>query len=197
MLPLLEDTANAAYTSSRELQDLVKNYAAAVEYPNTDIGNSLKLMAQVLTADVGLQVGYVAKGGFDTHAQQNAGQNSQPALLKAVADAIGAFLADIEAHGLADKVVVLAWSEFGRRVEENGSEGTDHGSAQPIFIAGSPVKGGLYGAAPSLTKLDTGGNLSFNVDFRSVYQEILEGHLEVDAKEVFSQSFDKLAILRA
>src|SRR5438093_3102816 len=77
------------------------------------------------------------------------------------------------------------------------SAGADHGTSAPVFLMGDTVKGGLYGAAPSLSKLDTGGNLAWSVDFRSVYQEILDGHLEVDAKEVFSQSFDKLAIIRA
>src|SRR5699024_2926573 len=127
MLPLLEDTATAAYASSRELQELVKRYASAVEYPATGLGNGLKLMAQVVTADVGLRVGYVTIGGFDTHADQ---ANQQRALLQQVSDAVSAFLDDMEAHGLADRVLVLTMSEFGRRVEENGSRGTDHGSAQ-------------------------------------------------------------------
>ena len=194
MLPLLEDTANAAYTSSRELQDLVKGYASAVEYPSSGLGNSLKLMAQVVTADVGLQVGYVTIGGFDTHAQQNNGQNSQPALLAQVSDAIGAFLADMEAHGMADKVVVLAWSEFGRRVEENGSEGTDHGSAQPMFVVGAPVKGGLYGAYPSLTDLDN-KNLKMTTDFRSVYATLLTDWLKADAAKVLQASYPTLGFV--
>lgn len=137
MLPLLEDTADAAYASSRELQELVRGYTSSVPYPDTSLGNSLKLIAQVVTADVGLQVGYVAKGGFDTHADQAGAHND---LLQEVSGAIRAFLDDIEAHGMADRVMVLVWSEFGRRVEENGSDGTDHGSAQPILIAGAPVK---------------------------------------------------------
>jgi uncharacterized protein (DUF1501 family) len=92
-------------------------------------------------------------------------------------------------------VLIATWSEFGRRPKENASAGTDHGTSAPVFLIGDGVKGGLYGAAPSLTKLDARGNLEYSVDFRSVYQEILEGHLGVDAKEVFAQSFDRLAIL--
>jgi uncharacterized protein (DUF1501 family) len=194
MLPLLEDTADAAYASSRELQDLVRGYSAVVEYPNTDIGNSLKLMAQVVTADVGLQVGYVTKGGFDTHAQQNNEQNGQPVLLRQVSDAIGAFLADIEAHGIADRVVVLAWSEFGRRVEENGSEGTDHGSAQPMFVAGVPVKGGLYGAHPSLTDLEN-KNLRMTTDFRSVYATLLSDWLKTEPAPILKGDFPNLGFV--
>jgi uncharacterized protein (DUF1501 family) len=194
MLPLLEDTADAAYASSRELQELVRGYSAAVEYPNTDIGNSLKLMAQVVTADVGLQIGYVTRGGFDTHAQQNNQQNGQPVLLRQVSEAVGAFLADVEAHGMADRVVVLAWSEFGRRVEENGSGGTDHGSAQPMFIAGAPVKGGLYGAYPSLTDLDN-KNLKMTTDFRSVYATLLADWLKAEPARILRGSYPSLGFV--
>ncbi|MGH2490922.1 MAG: DUF1501 domain-containing protein, partial [Candidatus Limnocylindria bacterium] len=111
--------------------------------------------------------------------------------------AVSAFYADLAAHGMSDRVLIATWSEFGRRPKENASAGTDHGTSAPVLLMGDVVKGGFYGAAPSLTKLDTRGNLEYNVDFRSVYQEILEGHLEVDAKEVFTQSFDKLAIFKA
>jgi uncharacterized protein (DUF1501 family) len=194
MLPLLEDTADAAYASSRELQELVRGYSTAVEYPTTDIGNSLKLMAQVATADVGLQVGYVTKGGFDTHAGQANMQNGQPALLRQVTEAIGAFLADIEAHGMADRVIVFVWSEFGRRVEENGSAGTDHGSAQPMFIAGTPVKGGLYGGLPSLIDLDN-KNLKMTTDFRSVYATLLENWLRADADRILKGSYPNLGFV--
>jgi uncharacterized protein (DUF1501 family) len=190
MLPLLEETASTAYSSSRELQELVRAYSTAVEYPNTNLGNSLKLMAQVVTADVGLQVGYVTIGGFDTHADQN-GQNGQPALLRQVSDGIRAFLDDMEAHGLADRVIVFAWSEFGRRVEENGSRGTDHGSSQPMFIAGTPVKGGLYGAYPDLTDLDN-KNLKLTTDFRSVYATLLEDWLGTDSTAILNGRFANL-----
>jgi uncharacterized protein (DUF1501 family) len=194
MLPLLEDTATAAYASSRELQEFVRSYTPAVEYPDTDIGDSLKLMAQVVSADVGLQVGYVTRGGFDTHADQINPQRGQQALLGQVADAVAAFLADIEAHGLGDKVLVLMWSEFGRRVDENGSRGTDHGSAQPMFIAGTRVKGGLYGAYPSLTDLDD-KNLKFSTEFRSVYATILADWLQTDPGPILKGSYPTLGFV--
>lgn len=188
MLPLLEDTANAAYASSRELQELVKAYAPAAEYPSSGLGNSLKLMAQVVTADVGLQVGYVAIGGFDTHADQ---ANVQQTLLQQVSDGVSAFLADMDAHGMADNVVVMTMSEFGRRVEENGSRGTDHGSAQPMFGAGKPIKGGFYGSYPSLTDLDN-RNLKFTTDFRSVYATVLEDWLGTSSGPLLQGSFPNL-----
>ena len=194
MIPLLEDTATAAYASSRELQEFVRAYTSSLEYPATDIGNSLKLMAQVVGADVGLQVGYVTKGGFDTHADQLNPQRGQPALLQQVSDAVAAFLADMEAHGLGDKVIVLMWSEFGRRVEENGSRGTDHGSAQPMFIAGARAKGGLYGTYPSLTDLDN-KNLKFSTDFRSVYATILADWLKTDPGPILKGSYPTLGFV--
>lgn len=191
MIPLLEDTATAAYASARELQELVRAYAPAVEYPMTDIGSSLKLLAQVIGADVGLHVGYVTKGGFDTHAGQ---ADVQRRLLQEVSDAVAAFLADMEAHGLGERVLVLMWSEFGRRVEENGSRGTDHGSAQPLFIAGSNVKGGLYGAYPSLTDLDN-KNLKYSTDFRSVYATVLADWLKADPAPIVKGSYPTLGFV--
>jgi uncharacterized protein (DUF1501 family) len=142
----------------------------------------------------GVKILHLTLGGFDTHYTQ---QQRHDDLMGYFDQAVSAFYADLAAHGMSDRVLIATWSEFGRRPKENASAGTDHGTSAPVFLMGDGVKGGLYGAAPSLTKLDTRGNLEFNVDFRSVYQEILEGHLEVDAKEVFTNSFDKLAILRA
>jgi uncharacterized protein (DUF1501 family) len=98
---------------------------------------------------------------------------------------------------MSDRVLVATWSEFGRRPKENLSAGTDHGTAAPLFLIGDTVEGGVYGELPSLTKLDAGGNLGYSVDFRSVYQDILDTHLEVDAKEVFAESYERLAILRS
>src|SRR5260370_1053530 len=111
--------------------------------------------------------------------------------------AVGALYQGIAAHGKADKVLIATWSEFGRRPKENASGGTDHGAAAPLLLIGDPVKSGLYGAEPSLTSLDSTGNLKFAVDFRSVYQEILGGHLGADANEILGASFDKVPFLKA
>src|SRR5256885_12823253 len=96
--------------------------------------------------------------------------------------AVGAFYQGLATHGMADKVLIATWSEFGRRPKENASGGTDHGAAAPLLLIGDPAKGGLYGGEPSLTYLDATGNLKYAVDFRSVYQEILGGHLGADAR---------------
>ena len=103
--------------------------------------------------------------------------------------AVSAFYQDLNAHGVADKVLVATWSEFGRRPKENASGGTDHGAAAPVLLIGNPVKGGIYGQSPSLTDLDATGNLKFSVDFRSIYQEILGGHLGADPKEILGATF--------
>jgi uncharacterized protein (DUF1501 family) len=111
--------------------------------------------------------------------------------------AITAFHDDLSAYGMADRVMIATWSEFGRRPKENASGGTDHGTASPIFLIGDGVKGGLYGETPNLGKLDQLGNLSYAVDFRAVYQEILASHLGVDAKEILGQSFDRVPFVKA
>ena len=109
-------------------------------------------------------------------------------------EVIAAFLADMEAHGLGDSVLVLMWSEFGRRVEENGSRGTDHGSAQPMFLVGARVKGGLYGTEPSLTDLDN-KNLKFSTDFRSVYATVLADWLKTDPVPILKGSYPTLGFV--
>ena len=177
-------TPKAQYSDNPKLVYSSKNQLAA----------ALQLAAQLIVTGTGVKVLHVTLGGFDTHYTQ---QQRHDDLMGYFDQAVSAFYADLAAHGMSDRVLIATWSEFGRRPKENASAGTDHGTSAPVFLMGDTVKGGLYGAAPSLSKLDTGGNLAWNVDFRSVYQEILDGHLEVDAKEVFSQSFDKLAIIRA
>jgi uncharacterized protein (DUF1501 family) len=177
-------TPKAQYSDNAKLVYSSKNQLAA----------ALQLAAQLIVTGTGVKILHVTLGGFDTHYTQ---QQRHDDLMGYFDQAVSAFHADLAAHGMSDRVVIATWSEFGRRPKENASAGTDHGTSAPVFLMGDAVKGGLYGAAPSLGKLDTAGNLAWNVDFRSVYQEILEGHLEVDAKEVFAKSFDKLAIFKA
>jgi uncharacterized protein (DUF1501 family) len=110
--------------------------------------------------------------------------------------AVSAFHQDLTAYGMADRVLIATWSEFGRRPQENASGGTDHGTAAPVMLIGDQVKGGLYGQTPSLSKLDTSQNVAFNVDFRSVYQEILTSHLGVDGQDILGASFDRVPFIR-
>ena len=192
IVPLIQDTAETAYVSSRELADLVSRYASSVEYPQQNgLAQGLKLLAQIITANVGLQVGYVTLAGFDTHAGQ---LNQQRNLLGQVAGAVRAFYDDLAAHGIGDKVMVLITSEFGRRVAENGSNGTDHGSACPFFLVGDALRGGIYGARPSLTDLDN-GNFRYTTDFRSIYSTVLSRWLNTDPAQVLGRSWDDLGFV--
>src|SRR5207244_802164 len=130
----------------------------------------------------------------DTHYTE---LNRHDQLMAYLDSAITAFHEDLTAYGMADRVMIATWSEFGRRPKENASGGTDHGTASPVFLIGDGVKGGLYGETPSLAKLDQLGNLSYSVDFRAVYQEILAAHLGVDAEEIPGQSCDHVPFGKA
>jgi uncharacterized protein (DUF1501 family) len=169
-----------------------------VTYPTT--GNSfaagLKLIAKLATyaPTFGTRVFYISTGGYDTHADQLNPNNGQAALLGRVAAGLKAFYDDLAAHNLSDKVIVLVWSEFGRRVADNASIGTDHGTANNVFVLGDKVKGGVYGADPSLTDL-SGGNLKFKIDFRQVYATIIQDWLGGDPTPVLNGSFSNLGFL--
>jgi len=144
------------------------------------------VLAEAIVQDLGLRVGYVTLGGFDTHANQ---QQTHSVLMKTLADGLSAFYTDLAHHGKADSVVVMTWSEFGRRVEENGSLGTDHGTAAPMFVLGNAVNKGIFGEPPSLSSLDENGNLKYSTDFRSVYATVLDRWLGASSKDVLGGSF--------
>jgi uncharacterized protein (DUF1501 family) len=135
----------------------------------------------------------VTLGGFDNHAREKPVHDK---LLLDLDQALAAFMQDLQGHGFGDRVLVMTWSEFGRRVSENGSAGTDHGTAAPMFLLGAPVKGGLYGEAPSLTSL-TNGNLNFTTDFRSVYASVLQNYLKAPASDLLGGNFELLPLLKA
>jgi uncharacterized protein (DUF1501 family) len=135
------------------------------------------LTASVLAADIGPRVFFAGQGGYDTHSNQ---LGDQEKLLAELDESLDAFYRDLVEHGQDRRVVVMTYSEFGRRVEDNGSGGTDHGSAGPMFVLGTRVRGGFYGAPPSLTDLDPDGNLKFSTDFRQVYSSILANWIDTD-----------------
>jgi uncharacterized protein (DUF1501 family) len=174
----------ATYSDNAKLVFSSKNQLAA----------ALQLAAELIVTGTGVKILHVTLGGFDTHYTE---QTRHAALMAYLDAAVSAFHQDLTAYGMADRVLIATWSEFGRRPQENASGGTDHGTAAPIFLIGDPVKGGLYGQGPNLAKLDTQQNVSFNVDFRSVYQEILTGHLGVDGKDVLGSSFEAIPFIRA
>jgi uncharacterized protein (DUF1501 family) len=183
-------TSASAYTPKAQYSDDAK----LVFSSKNQLAAALQLAAQLIVTGTGVKILHVTLGGFDTHYTQ---QQRHDDLMGYLDQAVSAFYADLAGHGMSDRVLIATWSEFGRRPKENASAGTDHGTAAPVFLIGDSVQSGLIGSQPSLAKLDASGNLRYDVDFRSVYQEILESHMGVDPKEVFSQSFEKLAILKS
>ena len=183
---LLDTTALNAQEGSRQLHQADSQYKAMATYPAGPFAAGLKVLSEAIVQGLGLRVGYVTLGGFDTHANQQA---THATLMTTLAEGLSAFYTDLTAHGKADNVVVMTWSEFGRRVEENGSLGTDHGTAAPMFVLGNPVVKGIYGEPPSLTSLDHDGNLKYTTDFRSVYATVLDRWLGASSKDVLGSSF--------
>jgi uncharacterized protein (DUF1501 family) len=157
-----------------------------------DLGTKLRLIAQMVDGGFPVRVFYVSVGGFDTHAGQDFAHAN---LLRAVAAAIEAFFVDLGAHGHAERVALLAFSEFGRRVQENGSRGTDHGAAGVVLVAGGGVRGGVVGEHPNLVDLDA-GDLKFTTDFRSVYATVLEKWLHAPSAAVLGGRFATLPLFR-
>jgi uncharacterized protein (DUF1501 family) len=180
-----------AQRSSEELPKLVAGYTTKAAYPATGIGRSLALAAQIVGSNLGTTVIYVEHGSFDTHVNQKTTQNS---LLTQLSNAIGAFYDDLAAHGNEGRVLTLTFSEFGRRIEENGSRGTDHGEASPLFLIGGAVKGGLYGTPPNLATTNM-GNVRYTVDFRNVYATVLERWLGRSSASVLNGEFATLPLL--
>jgi uncharacterized protein (DUF1501 family) len=145
----------------------------------------------MIAANLGTRVFYVSIGGFDTHSNQKPVHAN---LLSQVSDGLAAFQQDLERMGKADGVLTLGFSEFGRRVKENGSGGTDHGAAGPMFAIGTGVQAGLYGVSPSLTNLDD-GDLRYTVDFRSVYATVLEDWFAAPSQAILGGTFERLGFL--
>jgi uncharacterized protein (DUF1501 family) len=167
-------------------------YTSNVEYPNSPIANHLRDIAQVYLADLGTRIFYTQHGPFDTHAGQGP---LHPQLWKEVSEGIAAFFDDLHEHGRGDNVVMYLFSEFGRRVHDNGS-GTDHGAAGVSFAIGDSVKGGMFGEYPSRKAQDLEqGDLVPSYDFRGAYTTIIEDWLGLDAKPIVNGSFEKLGFL--
>jgi uncharacterized protein (DUF1501 family) len=189
---VLDGTAQAAYRSVEALKEAHSAYTPAVEYPNTGFGSGLRLLAEVIGQDPVPAVCHVGMGNFDTHANQVRNHEN---LLKTLADGLNAFYKDLEAHGKAQDVLVLTWTEFGRRFSENGSGGTDHGTATPLFVIGGAIKGqSFYGQPTDLGSLKE-GDPQFTTDFRSVYATVLEEWLRVPSDSILGAKYDTLGIV--
>ncbi len=193
LLDFVQTSTDTAIDVSERLKDVTKNYQTDVTYPESPLGAQLKTVAQLIDADLATRVYYVEIDGFDTHSQQ---AEAHASLLRQVGDSLSAFIADVNQHGHGDRVLALCFSEFGRRVAENASAGTDHGRAAPLFLAGNRVKSGLIGKMPSLERLEE-GDLKFHTDFREVYAGILENWLGTPSGEILHESYRPVNFLKA
>jgi uncharacterized protein (DUF1501 family) len=195
LLAFVRRSALDGYASADRMAEVVRDADADGRYPATELARQLGLMARLIKGGVGTRVYYARQPGYDTHAAQ---LGPHAALLRELSEALKAFLDDLAAAKLAERVAVLAFSEFGRTVKENGSAGTDHGTAGPVFLAGPCVKPGLVGAMPHLLDPDPKhGDLRLGTDFRAVYATVLEDWLGLPAKATLGADLEKLSLFRA
>ncbi|MEA3186655.1 MAG: hypothetical protein QOD99_485 [Chthoniobacter sp.] len=190
-LDFLQRTALDAQMSSDKVLEIARKYKAAVDYPRSPLADSLNLVARMIAGGLATRVYYVSQGGYDTHTNETA---THDRLMGEFGDALGAFAKDLQAQGNFSRVMVMTFSEFGRRVTQNASNGTDHGAAAPMFVMGGGVKPGVFGKYPSLTELNA-GDLVYNLDFRSVYATVLEKWLRAPSKQVLGRNFPLLPIV--
>ncbi|CAN1554098.1 Protein of unknown function DUF1501 [Fimbriimonadaceae bacterium] len=189
---IVQKASKTALEAMSVLKEKVGKYTPTGTYANDAFGNGFKQIAQLVATSPATRVVYFSAGGFDTHAKQ-AEQHEK--LLKGFSDAVTTFQAEMEKIGRADKVIVLAFSEFGRRVQENASLGTDHGNAGPMFLIGNKVKGGVHGPVPDLVNLDN-GDVPFTQDFRGVYATALDDWMSGDSGLVLGGDFKHVDILK-
>jgi uncharacterized protein (DUF1501 family) len=186
-LDFLERTEMDAMVSQQEISSASAKAKNAVPFPSSRLGQNFAMVSRLIAGGMPTRIYYLSLGGFDTHTQQ-AGAHER--LLKEMGDAVSAFLADLKAQGNLGRVTLMTFSEFGRRVKENASGGTDHGAAAPLFLAGGGVKAGLLGQMPSLASKDLfDGDVKYNTDFRSVYATVLEKHLGVKSEPILKKPF--------
>jgi uncharacterized protein (DUF1501 family) len=190
-LDFLQRTALDAQLSSDKILEISRKYKSSVAYPPGQLAASLSVIARMIAGGLPTRVYYASQGGFDTHAGQ---ANAHDRLLGELNDAISAFVVDLKQQGNFERVLLMTFSEFGRRVAENANGGTDHGAAAPMFVLGGKVKPGMFGKYPSLTDLDR-GDLKFNTDFRSVYGTVLEQWLKAPSQVVLGRKFPALPIV--
>ncbi len=196
LMHFLQQCTLKAYANSERVEAIMKKTANTAEYPQFELAGSLRKVAQLIRADIGIRIFFTELGGggiggFDNHANQLGNHCS---LLHHFSESTAAFVHDLKQDKLLNRVLLMTFSEFGRTVKENGRRGTGHGAAAPIFLAGGRLKGGLIGPHPSLTDLDN-GDLKFHTDFRSVYATVLDKWLGFDSSKVLDKKYEPLNIL--
>jgi len=193
VLDFLQRTALDAELSSDKILAITRRVENKAEYPTTQLARSLKLVGQLIAGGLPTRVYYVSQGGYDTHTNQT-GQHQR--LLQELGDSVKAFVADLKAQGNLGRVLVMTFSEFGRRVTENANGGTDHGAAAPMFVLGDKVRAGLHGQYPSLAPVDLfNGDLKYNVDFRAVYAGLLDSWLKTNSEAILGRKFTALPLV--
>jgi uncharacterized protein (DUF1501 family) len=183
---LAETVSSAEYIYSK-----AKVQKSSTSYNGGELGNRLKTVAELILSGVPTQVYYLSIAGFDTHIRQ---ADTHQRLLGNYDEAVASFVQDLKTNGLFDKVLIMTFSEFGRRVAQNASNGTDHGTANNVFLIGKNLKkAGFYNKAPQLTTLDD-GDLIHEIDFRRIYADLLNKWLQVDSKQILGQDFASLGV---
>lgn len=178
----------SAHQASEAFRRQRENQPTDVSYPNSSLGQKLRLVSQLIRSGSEARVFYTSQSGYDTHSSQLFAHSN---LLSTFAGSVKAFLDDLKSAGLEDQVALLAFSEFGRRVAENDSEGTDHGTAGPVFLAGGAVRGGLIGDTPSMSDLSD-GDLKSNIDFRQIYATLLNDWLDIKPDTILQGDYTRL-----
>ncbi len=196
-LAFVNGTAQGAFATLERVAQ-VGTYAPTVTYPNNGFGQALRTIAGAMVKGVGTKVFWVQTGGYDTHAAQNPNQanGSYTGLMATLNDGLFAFYRDLQNHSLLGDTLVLQFSEFGRRINENGSQGTDHGAASVMMALGGTVRGGIFGTAPNLrgtpdnpTLENNGNDVRYETDFRSVYAKVIDSWLGADSASILGGNF--------
>jgi uncharacterized protein (DUF1501 family) len=195
-LAFVNTSAQAAFATLDRVGSVI-SYTGTVTYPNNGFAQALRTVAGAIVRNVGTRVFWVQTGGFDTHAQQGAGgAGGYGNLMGNYGDGVAAFYNDLRNQGALNDTLILQFSEFGRRISENGSQGTDHGAGAIMMAIGGTVRGGIYGTAPSLdpnpanpTLENNGGDVRFETDFRSVYARVLDGWLGANSTAILGGDF--------
>lgn len=192
LLDFVQSSTSSAIQTSQRLDSIARDYTPAHPYPESQLGRKLATVARLVASGLHTKIYYVRIDGFDTHSSQ---PDAHAALLREVSEAVTTLIRDANAQGFGDRLMVMGFSEFGRRVEENASEGTDHGTAGPVFLVGNQVRPGLIGEHPSLTDLDQ-GDLKHHTDFRQVYAALLEQWFDVSSEQVLGGTYEPIQILK-
>jgi len=187
----LKQTMMDALVTEKRVQKVLGSYKPGTVYPGSPFGQSLKSVSALIAAGLSTRVYFVSLGGFDTHANQ---LNTHQNLMKTLSEGLAAFQKDLEAHKLDDQVTTMTFSEFGRRPMENESKGTDHGTAAPLFVMGSKIKGGLHGTPPALN-LARNQDLTFTTDFRQVYATVLDRWFSCPTDQVLGKTYQPLGFI--